>query len=316
MSLKLAVCGESLDQIIFKKNSTLAMLLAAARRGYQLFYIGDGDLFLRDGQALATRYPLQVFDNPDRWYQLGAPEVQPLVNVSCILIRKDPPFTLEYLYMTYVLEQAEQQGVLVVNKPASLRDANEKLYLSWFPQCCPPTLVTCKIKLLREFLNEFKDIIIKPLDRMGGRGIFRISLGDLNTSVILETATVDETQTIMAQRYLPEIENGDKRILLIGGEPVPYALARIPQHGETRGNMAAGGRTEGRELTARDRYLCEAVGPYLKEKGLWFVGLDVIGDYITEINVTSPTGIRELDRYFGISIADQYLDFLEQQIEK
>lgn len=309
--MKLAVVCEPPSQMIFSKSTTLAILLAAQQRGHELFFIGDGDLFLRDGRAFAQVSPLNVYNDKQCWWRLHEARIQPLADFSCVLIRKDPPFNLEYLYMTYVLEQAEREGVFISNKPASLRDANEKLYLSWFPHCCPPTLVTSKIKLLRKFLDEFNDIIIKPLDRMGGRGIFRICKGDMNTSVILEMATQDETQTIMAQKYIAEISQGDKRILLIGGEPVPYALARIPEQGETRGNMAAGGHTQGRELTLRDQQLCAEVGPWLKSKGLSFVGLDVIGDYITEINVTSPTGVQELNRYFNISIADQYIDFLQ-----
>ncbi len=305
---------DDIAKIKVAKDTTLAMLLAAAKRKWTIYYFEQNDLFLRNDQAFGIARKLTVQDKSQNWFHFDAPQTIPLNELSLFLIRKDPPFDMQYLYTTYILEQAERQGLLVSNKPQSLRDANEKIYLSWFAQCCPPTLVTANISLLREFLHHHGDMIVKPLDRMGGRGIFRIQQGDPNTSVIFEVATQDCTVPIMAQRYLPEISQGDKRILLIGGKPIPYALARIPQPGETRGNIAAGGRVIGQALSDRDRFLCEAVGPTLFTKGLWFVGLDVIGDYITEINVTSPTGVRELDKFFNLSIADEYLDFLVKQL--
>jgi glutathione synthase len=314
MTIKLGVVMDAFSQLKIKKDSTLAILEAAQSRGYELYCFEIKDLFLRDGQAYgsATQIRLQLQASP--FYEILTQTTLKLNELSCLLIRKDPPFDAEYLYSTYILEHAEREGLLVVNRPASLRDANEKLYTAWFASYCPPTLATSKINLLRDFLNEVKEVILKPVDQMGGRGIFRVNLHDPNISVILETITQYETQMVIAQKYLPEISQGDKRVLLVGGQPIPYALARIPQPGETRGNMAAGGRTEGRELTPRDKELCAIVGPTLYAKGLWLVGLDIIGDYITEINVTSPTGIRELDLYFNLSIANQYLDFLEKKI--
>jgi len=233
--------------------------------------------------------------------------------LDVILMRTDPPVDDEYLYTTHLLEHAAAAGVMVINRPGSLRDVNEKIYAGWFPQCTPPTLVTSRSELLNEFLTEHDDIVVKPLNMMGGASIFRIRKGDPNTSVIIETMTTHGSRRIMAQRYIPEIVDGDKRILMVNGEPVPYALARIPLAGETRGNLAAGGRGEGVELSDRDRWICQQVGPTLKEKGLFFVGLDVIGDYLTEINVTSPTCVRELDKIYGLNIAGMLCDVIEQQ---
>jgi glutathione synthase len=234
--------------------------------------------------------------------------------MDVILMRKDPPFDMEYIYSTYLLDIAQEAGVLVINHPQSVRDANEKLFTAWFPQCCPPTLVTRRKEWIKAFHQEQGDIILKPLDGMGGASIFKIAEGDPNFSVIVETLSHHGQQSVMAQRYLPDIVHGDKRILMIDGEPVPYALARIPAQGETRGNLAAGGRGEGRPLTDRDRWICEQVGPTLREKGLIFVGLDVIGDYLTEINVTSPTCIRELDKQFGLNIASDLLDAIDKRL--
>ncbi|HKK13955.1 MAG TPA: glutathione synthase [Gammaproteobacteria bacterium] len=309
MTIALGVVMDPIASIQAYKDSTLAMLLAAQRRGWTLHYMEMGDLFLRDGRAHARTRAMSVGDDPGRWYQwTGEPRVTPLDTLDVLLMRKDPPVDMEYLYATQVLERAEAGGARVVNRPASLRAVNEKLYTAWFPQCCPPTLVARDAGRLRDFLAEHNEIILKPLDAMGGASIFRVAAADPNVNVIIETLTDRGRRYAMAQRYLPEIAAGDKRILLIDGEPVPYALARIPAAGETRGNLAAGGRGEGVALSERDRWICAQVAPALRENGLMFVGLDVIGDYLTEINVTSPTCIRELDQLFGLDIAGQLMD--------
>ncbi len=292
----LGVVMDPIDQIKVSKDSTFAILLAAQARGWALWYMELNDLYLYNGVPKASAQDTA------------------LDNCHIILMRKDPPFDLEYIIATYLLEQAEKAGVLVINKPQSLRDANEKLFTAWFPECCAPTQVTRNISRLRNFLEEHHEIIVKPLDGMGGQSIFRIKKGDMNTSVILETITQQEQRFVMAQRFIPEITQGDKRILMVNGEPMPYALARIPATGETRGNLAAGGHGEGVPLTARDKWICEQVGPKLREKGLLFVGLDIIGDYLTEINVTSPTCIRELDNLYGLDIAGQLLTAIEEQL--
>ncbi len=314
MTRRIGIVMDPIGAINTKKDSSLAMLLAAQARGWQIFYMQQSDVFLRDGQVLASMTALTVQDDPYNWFQLGDAQIAPLHSLDAILMRKDPPFDMEYIYSTYLLEQAQSKGALIVNDPQSLRDANEKLFTAWFPQCCPPTLVTRQKSLMREFQAEHGDIIIKPLDGMGGASIFRVMRGDPNFSVIVETLTENGSKSVMVQQYLPAIKDGDKRILLINGEPVPYALARIPADGETRGNLAAGGRAEGRELTERDRWICSQVGPKLREKGLLFVGLDVIGDYLTEINVTSPTCIRELDRLFNLDIAGDLMTAIEKQL--
>jgi glutathione synthase len=314
MTLRLGVVMDPIAAINIKKDSTFAMLLEAQRRGWPIAYMEQGDLFLRDGKAFARIRTLRVQDNAEHWFDLGAETVESLSALDVTLMRKDPPFDMEYIYTTYLLERAETEGVLVVNKPQSLRDCNEKLFTAWFPQCTPPTLVTRSKTRLRDFLNEFGDIILKPLSGMGGASVFRLRAGDPNLNVVIETMTEHEQRFVMAQKFIPEISEGDKRILMINGEPVPYALARIPAEGETRGNLAAGGRGVGVPLSPRDRWICEHVGPVLREKGLLFVGLDVIGDYLTEINVTSPTCIRELDTLYGLNIAAQVLDAVEKQV--
>ncbi|MEW6353385.1 MAG: glutathione synthase [Pseudomonadota bacterium] len=313
-SLKLGVVMDPIGSINVKKDSTFAMLLEAQRRGWEIFYMEQRDLWLRDGAARARVRALRVQDNPEHWFEFGVEREQALAELDVLLMRKDPPFDMEYIYTTYILERAEAAGVLVLNKPQALRDANEKLFTAWFPQCTPPTLVTRDKTRLRAFLNEHADIILKPLGGMGGASIFRLRAGDPNVNVAIETLTAHETRYVMAQRFIPEISAGDKRILLVNGAPVPYALARIPAPGETRGNLAAGGSGVGVELSARDRWICEQVGPMLREKGLLFVGLDVIGDYLTEINVTSPTCIRELDALYGLNIAGTLLDVIEKQV--
>jgi glutathione synthase len=315
MSVRLGIVMDPIAQIAFKKDSSLAMLLAAQARGWSLFYMEQKDLYQASGEARARLCPLNVFNDPERWFELGAERDVALSDLDVILMRKDPPFDNEFVYSTYLLEQAEQAGVLVVNRPQSLRDCNEKLFATQFPECAPPTLVSRRSDILREFAKEQRDIILKPLDGMGGSSIFRHCEGDPNLSVILETLTAHGKQQIMAQRYLPAILEGDKRILMIDGEPVPYCLARIPALGETRGNLAAGGRGEARPLTERDREIAAAVGPALREKGLLFVGLDVIGDYLTEINVTSPTCIREIDEAYDTRIGERLMDAIAGKLK-
>lgn len=312
MSLNVGIVMDPIDTINFKKDSSLAMLWAAQRKGWNLWYMEPQHLFLENGNVKASMAPLSVEMNPEHWFNRGEYQTHALATLDVILMRKDPPFNNEFIYATHLLEMAEKEGALIVNRPQSLRDYNEKLFATHFPQCCPPVLVTKDAARLRQFHAEHKDVIFKPLDGMGGASIFRIREDGTNLGVIIETLTAHGTQTIMAQKFIPEIVDGDKRILMINGEPIPYALARIPTGGETRGNLAAGGRGEGRPLTDRDRWICAQVGPTLKEKGLLFVGLDVIGDYLTEINVTSPTCIRELDNQFNLDIAMQLMDTIEQ----
>lgn len=313
MSLKIGIVMDPIDTINYKKDSSLAMLWAAQQKGWELWYMEQKHLFLRDGKARAKMAPLSVAMDPDAYFTRGEFQIQDLSSLDVILMRKDPPFDNEFVYTTQLLEMAETEGTMIVNRPQSLRDCNEKLFATLFPQCCPPVLVTREESLLRAFHAEHQDVIFKPLDGMGGASIFRIREDGVNLGVIIETLTEHGKQTIMAQKYIPEIVNGDKRILMIDGEPVPYALARVPMAGETRGNLAAGGRGEGRELTERDRWICEQVSSTLKQKGLLFVGLDVIGDYLTEINVTSPTCIRELDNQFGLDIGMQLMNAIEEK---
>jgi glutathione synthase len=291
------------------KDSTLAMLLAAQARGIELSYFEQGDLALRDGEAFGRARSLAVRADPASWFTLGEPRVEPLAALDVLLMRKDPPFDMEYIYTTYILERAEASGVLVVNRPQGLRDMNEKVYTAWFPQCCAPTLITRDMAEMQAFLREHGRIAVKPLHGMGGRSIFVVGEGDKNTSVIFETLTDYGQRFAIVQRYLPEIvESGDARVLLIDGEPVPYALARIPAATDNRGNLAAGARGVGRPLTERERWVAGQIGPALAAKGMLFVGLDVIGGYVTEINVTSPTGIRELEKPFKLDIAGQFID--------
>lgn len=311
---QLGIVMDPISAITIKKDSSFAMLLAAQAKGWQLYYMEQSDLFLDQGVACATVKQLQVVENADCWYTLSEPATIALSELDVVLMRKDPPFDMEYIYSTYLLEQAQAAGVLIVNDPQSLRDANEKLFTAWFPECCPDTLVTRQSTLIRDFHQTHGDIILKPLDGMGGASIFRVKQADPNLSVIIETLTEHGQKSVMAQRFIPDIVDGDKRILMIDGEPVPYALARIPAKGETRGNLAAGGRAEGRPLTKRDHWICQQVGPRLREKGLIFVGLDVIGDYLTEINVTSPTCLRELDNQFNLNIAGDLMDAIERHL--
>jgi glutathione synthase len=314
MTIKLGMVMDPIDRINIKKDTSFAMLLEAQARGWSLHYMELNDLFLRNGQAYARSRAVQVERNPAQWHRFSNEQTIALADLDVILMRKDPPFNQEYIYATYILEQAEREGVYVVNKPQSLRDANEKMYTAWFPQCCTETLVARDPQKIRDFLNEHQEIILKPLDGMGGASIFYVREQDPNLSVILETMTEHATRFIMAQKYLPAVRDGDKRILMVNGEPVPYCLARIPATGESRGNLAAGGRGEGRPLSQRDRWIADQVGPTLREKGLVFVGLDVIGDYLTEVNVTSPTCVQELDAQFGLNISGQLMDHIQQQL--
>ena len=314
MNVKVGVVMDPIGSIIVKKDTTLAMMLAAQRRGWELRYMELGDLFVRDGAAHARMHPIEVRDDPHDWYTLGETHTGPLASLDVVLMRKDPPFDMEFVYATYILERAEAAGVLVVNRPQSLRDANEKMFTAWFPQCCPPTLVTRAHARMDAFLEEHCDIIVKPLDGMGGTSIFRVRTGDPNVNVVFETLTRHQTRYAMCQRYIPEIRDGDKRVLLIEGEPIDYALARVPAGGDARGNLAAGARGVGMETTARMRAIASEVGPVLREKGLVFVGLDVIGDYLTEINVTSPTCVREIDAAFGVDIAGKLMSAIEAQL--
>lgn len=315
MSLKLGVVMDPIEAITYKKDSTLAMLWAAQDRGWQLYYLEQSGLYLRDGVAIGKMAELTVKRDPNDWFERGEYQHLPLTELDVVLMRKDPPFDNEYLYSTHLLEQAERDGLMVVNPPQRLRDCNEKLFATQFPQCCPPVLVSRDPQLLKDFHAEHQDVIFKPLDGMGGSSIFRVREDDPNLNVVLETLTDHGRQQIMAQRFIPEIVDGDKRILLIDGEPVDYTLARIPSQGETRGNLAAGGTGVGRPLSDRDRWICEQVKPVIQELGLLFVGLDVIGDYLTEINVTSPTCIRELNDQFGLDIAGQLMDAIADRLD-
>ncbi|UCC56670.1 MAG: glutathione synthase [Gammaproteobacteria bacterium] len=314
MAIKLGVVMDPIKSINFKKDSTLAMLMAAGARGWELSYMEQADLYLQDSHCFATMSRLEVRNDPDDWFRCTEPAVRSLASLDVVLMRKDPPVDMEYIYSTFLLERAEADGVLLVNRPAALRDASEKLYTAWFADCCPPTLVSREISHLRQFLGEHEDIIVKPLNGMGGASIFRVRREDPNLNVIFETITDNGSRTAMAQRYIPEISLGDKRILMIDGEPFPHALARIPAAGETRGNLAAGATGKGVDLTERDRWICEQVGPALREKGLLFTGLDVIGDYLTEINVTSPTCIRELDSLYDADIAGVLMDAIGKRL--
>ena len=314
MTIKLGVVMDPIENINVKKDSTLAMLWAAKDKGWELFYIEQKQLFIRNGEARAICSPLQVFHDSENWFKREESIDISLSTLDAILMRKDPPFDNEYIYSTYILEAAEKEGVLVVNKPASLRDCNEKIFSTHFPECCPAHLVTANSRLLRAFHTEHKDVIFKPLDGMGGSQIFRLKPEDPNVSVIIETLTHNGTQSIMAQVFIPEITEGDKRVLIVDGEPMPFGLARIPAKGETRGNLAAGGSGVPVPLSDRDYWICEQVIPTLNEKGLIFVGLDIIGDYLTEINVTSPTCIREIDNAHQLNIADKLMHAIEKRI--
>ena len=312
---RLGVVMDPIGDIKYAKDSTLAMLLAAQTRGFELTYLEQRDLSLRDGVAFGQARPLTVRADSQNWFTLGEPRLLRLGDLDCLLMRKDPPFDTEYIYTTYVLERAEEQGALVVNRPQGLRDMNEKVYTAWFPQCCAPTLITRSMPEMEAFLREHGKIVCKPLDGMGGRSIFVLERQDKNMNVVFETLTEYGERFAIVQRYIPDIvDSGDSRVLLIDGEPVPHALARIPTANDHRGNLAAGARGVGRALNDRDRWLAQQIGPALAAKGMLFVGLDVIGGYVTEINVTSPTGIRELDKQFGTQIGDLLMEAIERRL--
>lgn len=319
---------DPIETITPYKDTTLAMMLAAQARGWTVHCIDQKDMYLDQGRAFARRRKVKVYDDNSHWFDAEEPADAPLSEHDIILMRKDPPFDMDFIYTTYILERAAVEGVYVSNRPNSLRDVNEKLYTAWFSEFCPPTLVTTSSERLKAFITHHEDAIIKPLDGMGGAGIFRLTPTDPNLNIILEQATLNDTRQIMAQRYVPEIKDGDKRVLVVNGKAVPYALARVPAQGETRGNLAAGGRGVPVAITDKERRIVDAVSPYLLERGLLFVGLDVIGSYLTEINVTSPTCVRELDAHmhkvdadaiassdgYTPGIADIYLDALEAAI--
>ncbi len=313
-SRRIGVVMDPIPDISPAKDSTLAMLLESQNRNHEILYFEQGDLRLNDGEPWGLGRPIKVIDDQEHWFEFGDLEDVELAKLDVILMRKDPPFDTEYIYTTYILERAEIRGVLVINRPASLRDINEKAFTAWFPECCPPTLITRSMPLLREFLREHGRIVVKPLHGMGGRSIFVVDRSDNNANVIFETLTDYEAQFTIGQKYIAEITAGDKRILLVDGQPAHYALARIPAPGENRGNLVAGALPEVRDLTERDRWICSQVGPILKERGVIFAGLDVIGDYLTEINVTSPTGIRELSKLAGINVAGDLFDCIEKKI--
>ncbi len=314
-TLKIGVVMDPIDAITPKKDSSFAMLLEAERRSAEIHYMEQKDLRLLSGKAMGRSTLLHVSDDYDEyWFELGAEQDIELGGLDAILMRKDPPFDMEYVYTTYILDRAKLAGALIVNDPQALRDMNEKAYTAWFPECTPVTLITRSMDEIKGFLTEHGRIVVKPLEGMGGRSIFVVNDGDKNANVIFETLTDYGKQFAMAQVYIPEIKLGDKRILLIDGEPVPHALARVPSDDDNRGNIVAGADARGQPLSDRDRRICEHVGPVLRDAGVLFAGIDVIGDYLTEVNVTSPTGIRELDRQFDINIAGLLFDAIENKV--
>lgn len=313
--IRIGVVMDPIEHIKPAKDSSLAMLLAAQARGWELHYAELSDLWLRDGRAMGRLAPLAVRADAKDWFTRGDAAVRPLADLDVILMRKDPPFDMEYIYSTYILDRAEAEGVLVVNRPQGLRDMNEKVYTAWFPECCAPTLITRRMDDMHAFLREHGKIVAKPLYGMGGRSIFVVDGGDKNASVIFETLTEYGSRYAIVQRYLPEIvESGDSRVILVDGTPVPYALARIPTAADNRGNLAAGATGVARPLNDRDRWLTGQIGPQLRDRGMIFVGLDVIGGFVTEINVTSPTGIREIDKAFGTDIGGLLMEAIARRL--
>ncbi len=313
-SLRVGMVMDPIEGITAKKDSSLAMLLECERRGAEIHYFLQDDLKMIAGMALGTSRILNVRDDHDDWFTFGSSQEIALGDLDVILMRKDPPFDMEYIYTSYILERAELAGALIINKPQALRDMNEKAYTAWFPDCAPLTMITRSMDEMRAFLKENKKIVVKPLDGMGGKSVFVVRSDDNNANVIFETLTDYGSRFAMAQIYIPEISAGDKRILLIDGEPVPYALARIPADDDNRGNLVMGAIGKGIPLSKRDLWICEQVGPVLKDKGVVFAGIDVIGDYMTEVNVTSPTGIRELDTLFDLNIAGTLFDAIEKRL--
>lgn len=320
MSIKIGFVMDPLSSINTKKDSTFAMMLAAQKSNWEIHTIYQADLYTENETPRAYSRITHVEDNPDHWFDFSKEQDIDLSSLDVILMRKDPPFDIEYINTTYILQLAEQHGSLIVNKAASLRDNNEKMFIAQFPQCCTPFLVSRNKNRLREFVQqrfqaEQQDVILKPLDGMGGASIYRVNPQDPNLSVILETLSENESRTVMAQQFIPEIIHGDKRVLLVDGEAIPYALARIPASGETRGNLAAGGTGVGVELTKRDHWICQQIAPVLKQQGILFAGIDIIGDYLTEINITSPTCIRELDRIYSLDIAGDLMRCIEKYLK-
>lgn len=313
-SLSVGFVMDPVQQIKIHKDSTFAMMLEAQRRGHQLWYMELSDLWLQSDRAWARQHRIAVADNPDNWFEITESRERPMDELDVIMMRKDPPFDLTYIITTYLLETAERRGTLVVNPPAALRDYNEKLATALFPQCCVPSIVTRDMQRLQDFIHAEQQAVVKPVDSMGGDSIFRANADDLNLNVILETVTERGALYVMAQRFIPEINAGDKRILMVNGDPVPYSLARIPREGEFRGNLAAGGRGEGQPLSAHDKWIAAEIGPWLKSNNILFAGLDVIGDYLTEINITSPTCIREIDSQFNLNISMQLFDIIEDNV--
>lgn len=312
--LNFLIVMDDIRTVNFKKDTTLAMLWAIEDRGHTASYCQIQDLWLDKGKLQIDSQPVKGFKDPAHFYELGEKITQPVTEFDVILMRKDPPFDMKFLYSLYLLEYAQREGVFVVNNPQSVRDCNEKLFATQFPHLMTPTIVTNKQAHIRDFIREHQDVIVKPLDGMGGMGIFRLTTDSPNIGATLEMLTQLEALPVMAQKYLPEIKDGDKRILIVGGKPVDYCLARIPSQGETRGNLAAGGRGVAMPLTEQERQVAEQVAPVLLEKGLYFVGLDVIGGKVTEINVTSPTCVREIDDQCGTHIAVDFIEFIESQV--
>lgn len=314
MALRLGIVMDPIEQIKIVKDSSFAMMLAAQRRGWELHYMNQHHLYSDNGSTRARTQTLLVQDSPENWFSITAEQDIALSELDAVLMRKDPPFDIEYITTTWLLDSIEHTGTLVINKPSSLRDANEKLFITHFPQCCVPMLASRDPARIRQFISQYRDVILKPLDSMGGHSIFRVQPDNQNLSVILELVTNGGYKTIMAQRFIPEITAGDKRILLIDGEPVPYALARVPAAGETRGNLVAGATGVGVPLTERDYWICSQVAPALRDRGILFAGLDVIGEYLTEINITSPTCIRELDQQYDLDIGGQLMQCIESHL--
>ncbi len=312
--LRIGVVMDPIDSITPRKDSSFAMLLEAQRRSAEIHYFEQRDLRMLAGEAFGDARRLSVQDRASDWFELGERQTVKLGDLDVILMRKDPPFDMEYVYTTYILDRAKLSGALIVNDPQALRDMNEKVYTAWFPECTPLTLITRSMAQMKAFLADHGRIVVKPLDGMGGRSIFVVRQGDNNANVIFETLTDYGRRFAMAQVFIPEITLGDKRILLIDGEPVPHALARIPSGDDNRGNMVAGAVAKGQPLSDVDLDICGRVGPVLRDAGVLFAGIDVIGDYLTEVNVTSPTGIRELDRQFDINIAGLMFDAIERKI--
>jgi glutathione synthase len=313
--VRIGIVMDRIESINPKKDTTLAFMLEAQSRGWEIDYMEMGDLYLYNGRGEGFMRRVKVFDNPGHWFAYDGESYGPLSDLDVILMRKDPPFDIEYIMATYILEKAEAEGVLVVNKPQSLRDANEKVFTAWFPQCCPPGILTRSKNAIRKFMETHGKIVVKPTNRMGGQSIFVIGKGDPNTNVIIEEMTQLGNRYIQAQAYIPEIETmGDKRILLVDGVPVEHGIARMPGGGDHRGNLAAGAAAQGFTLTDRDRWICNQVGPVLKERGLLFVGIDIIGNYLTEINVTSPTCVREIDKLFHTNVSAMFLDAVAKRM--